>query len=91
MCELKVGTVFDLGNTEFRVGRAVDNELMLPLNNVSRFHFRLVPREQRFVYEDVESRGTPIYNDKPLGNENQRVVEDGDTFNAAGIMFRYRQ
>ncbi len=89
LCELIVGMVFDLGDTEFRVGRAGDNELMLPLENVSRFHFRLLPRDQRFVYEDVGSRGTPIYNGKPLGNGISRVIEDGDTFNAAGIIFRY--
>ena len=87
--EPAVGTVFELTGSDVRVGRADENDLVLPVGNVSRLHFRLVAEARRYVYEDVASRRIPMYNGKPFSG-GKRIVEDGDTFNAAGILFRYR-
>lgn len=94
-CELKAGTVFDLCDAELRVGRHPANDLQLPLSNVSRFHFRLVPRGGRYVYEHVAKGQIPTYNGQPLFDDDEhpfagtRLLADGDTFNAAGVTFRY--
>jgi hypothetical protein len=89
--DLKPGTIFDLGGMEVRVGRGFENDLVIPLSNVSRFHFRLYREGDFYVYEDIGSRQTPIYNDTLIPSRESRVVTDNDTFNAAGVMFRYRK
>ena len=86
--EPAVGTVFDLADNEVRVGRRPSNDLVLPVSNVSSFHFRLIVENDRYVYEDVGSHQIPIYNEEPLPG-GRRIIEDGDTFNAAGIFFRF--
>lgn len=88
--EPRAGTVFELPATELRVGRRLENDLVLPCHNVSSFHLRLFPEGDHYVYEDIGSRQIPLYNGKPmLSDSHHRVMKDGDTFNAAGVVFRY--
>ena len=42
------------------------------------------------VYEDLGSRQIPIYNGERIAFGSSRLMEDGDTFSAAGVLFRYR-
>ncbi|MDB5352278.1 MAG: Inner rane component of cytoplasmic domain [Planctomycetota bacterium] len=88
--DLKPGECFELKGDEVRVGRHLNSELKLPLPNVSKCHFRLVLREGRYAYEDIGSRQIPIYNgERLMVHGTTRLMEDGDTFNAAGVLFRY--
>lgn len=87
--DLKVGTVIEIPDHGLRIGRATDNDLVLPSVSISRFHFRLVREGDHYVYEDIGSRQVPIYNGRAIGLRGRRAVNDGDTFNAAGIFFRY--
>jgi CheY-like chemotaxis protein len=66
-----VGTILDLTENEVRVGRSPSNDLVLPLSNVSHFHF---VENDRYVYEDVGSRQIPIYNERQFLGALSRIA-----------------
>jgi pSer/pThr/pTyr-binding forkhead associated (FHA) protein len=89
--EPRAGTVFELPTTELRVGRRQENDLVLPCASVSGFHLRLFPEGDHYFYEDVGSRRPPIFNGESILSRSRMAMKDGDTFNAAGVFFRYME
>ncbi len=85
-----VGNTFQLTEKEIRVGRHPANDLVLDVASVSRCQFRLFLEDGHYVFQETLSRQRLIYNGEAFPAGERRVCQDGDTFTAAGIVFRYR-
>jgi hypothetical protein len=63
---------FPLVNDLIRVGRSPHNEIMIPVNGVSRFHAHIRRRDDTLYLEDLGStngttlNGTPVESERPL-------------------------
>lgn len=68
---------FDKNCTEVRIGRADDNEVVLPLGNVSQHHSLIKVASGQFVIEDLGStNGTYVNRIKVAGAKALRPQED---------------
>lgn len=70
-------TVVPLIRDEITIGRKEGNTIRLTDRNVSRFHARVIRKEESFVIEDLGSMGGTHVNAKVLRSEAQ-VITPGD-------------
>ncbi|MCI0572412.1 MAG: FHA domain-containing protein [Myxococcaceae bacterium] len=68
-------------------GRAPDCNVVLPSQDVSRYHTRLVTHEGRTVAEDLGSTNGTRVNDELLAEP--RELRDGDMLEVVGFVFRF--
>ena len=72
---LKKGTVITI-REEVTFGRNGDNSLVLEDPYVSAYHFKIFPKDDRFVIEDLESTNGTLLNDERLTMKTYLRKED---------------
>ncbi|MDF1500670.1 MAG: DUF3662 domain-containing protein [Anaerolineales bacterium] len=77
---------FELKQPVVRIGRRLDNDLVLDDPHVSREHFRLVARNRRYLLEDLGSTSGTRVNGKKI---REHFLQPGDVINVASIDLIY--
>jgi hypothetical protein len=77
---------FELKQPLVRIGRRLDNDLVLDDPHVSREHFRLIARNHRYLLEDVGSTAGTSVNGKQV---REHFLRPGDVINVASIDLIY--
>ena len=72
---LKNGTIITI-REEVTFGRNEDNSLVLEDPYVSSYHFKIFPKDDRFVIEDLESTNGTLLNDERLTMKTYLRKED---------------
>ena len=73
--KVKKGTIISIRN-EVTFGRKKDNTLVLEDPYLSSYHFKIFPKDQRFVIEDLESTNGTLLNDEKLTMKTYLRKED---------------
>ncbi len=73
--KLKKGTIISVMN-EVTFGRKEDNTLVLEDPYISSYHFKIFPKDDRFVIEDLESTNGTLLNDEKLTMKTYLRKED---------------
>jgi hypothetical protein len=78
------------GNGPWTVGRAEDNDVVIPDPNISRRHARLERHDNGFAVEDLGSTNGTLLDGAPIGRER---IDDGDeiTFGHTPTTFNVRR
>ncbi len=80
--------IFDLTQDTIRIGRALNNDLILEERSVSRYHAQLRRRYGRYILQDLgSSRGTSV-NGFPV---QEMVLRPGDVISLAGVDLIYAE
>ena len=79
---------FDLTQPVVRIGRALDNDLILEDPRVSRYHAQLSCRYRRYILQDMGSRGGTTVNGFPV---QEIVLRPGDVISLSGIDLIYAE
>jgi pSer/pThr/pTyr-binding forkhead associated (FHA) protein len=79
---------FDLQQSLTRIGRALDNDLILEDNRVSRYHAQLRYRYHRYILQDLGSRGGTSVNGFPV---QEIVLRPGDLISLSGFELLYAE
>jgi len=79
---------FDLTQPAVRIGRALDNDLILEDPRVSRYHAQLRCRYRRYILQDMGSRGGITVNGFPV---QEIVLRPGDVISLAGVDLIYAE
>ncbi len=77
---------FELKQPMIKIGRRLDNDLVLDDPHVSRQHFRLVARNHRYLLEDVGSTAGTRVNGKEV---REHFLQPGDVISVASIDLIY--
>ncbi len=77
---------FELTLPTVRIGRALDNDLILEDTRVSRYHAQLRCRYRRYILQDLGSRGGTMVNGFPI---QEIVLRPGDVISLSGIDLIY--
>jgi len=78
----------DLNQPIIRIGRALDNDIILDDRRVSRYHAQLRQRYGRFLLHDLGSTGGTTVNGFPV---QEIVLHAGDTISLSGIDIIYAE
>ena len=79
---------FELKQPVIRIGRRLDNDLVLDDPHVSREHFRLIARNHRYLLEDVGSTAGTRVNGKEI---SEFFLRPGDVISIADIDLIYAE
>ena len=82
------GRTFDLTQPTIRLGRALDNDLILEDLRVSRYHAQLRHRYGRYILQDLGSSGGTSVNGFPV---QEIVLRPGDVISLSGIDLIYAE
>jgi hypothetical protein len=83
---LRLGEHFlPLGEPVIRLGRALDNDLILDDRRVSRRHAQLRWREGTYRLSDMGSSGGTIINGRPLRKNEEAPLAANDVISLAGV------
>jgi len=78
-----------LNREEFRFGREMGNELVLPDQGISRRHCRLLCRLEGCWIEDLRSQNGTFLNDERLAPNEPRQLIEGDTIRIGEYLLVY--
>lgn len=78
--------VFDLEKPMVRIGRALDNDLIIENPGVSRHHTQLRLRHGRFLLQDLDSSSGTTVNGYPV---HETLLQSGDLIELAGVKILY--
>ncbi len=78
--------VFDLQKPLIRIGRALDNDLIIENAGVSRHHAQLRLRYGRFMLQDLDSSAGTTVNGQPV---HETLLQSGDLIALAGVKLLY--
>jgi hypothetical protein len=80
--------IFDLTHPTIRIGRALDNDLILEDKRVSRHHAQLRRRHGRYILQDLGSSGGLKVNGFPV---RECVLRRGDVISLADVTVIYAE
>jgi pSer/pThr/pTyr-binding forkhead associated (FHA) protein len=80
--------VIPLNRTLIKIGRQLDNHIILEDPRVSRSHAQIKLVNDRFVIFDMNSTGGTFVNGQPI---SQSVLYPGDVVSLAGVVFIFSQ
>jgi hypothetical protein len=78
----------DLKKSIIRIGRALDNDIILEDRRVSRYHAQLRHRYGRYLLHDLGSTGGTTVNGYPI---QEIVLHPGDTISLSGVDIIYAE
>ncbi len=81
-----MGKRYTLGKTASVLGRDMDCEICVTDTSVSRKHARIVPGEEGYSAEDLQSTNGTYINDHPVENA---LLRDGDYLRIGSSIFRF--
>lgn len=85
---IKGDRTIDLKATVVRIGRALDNDIILEDRQVSRHHVQLRQRYGRYILQDLGSSGGTTVNGFPV---QEIVLRPGDMISLSGIDLIYAE
>lgn len=91
LCEVTdagLGRAYLLPNRPLNVGRATNNDIVLPYQGISRSHARLSPIEHSFLLTDLESHNGTLINGHRVV---EAVLRPGDIVQFGRLRFIFRQ
>ncbi len=80
------GSVVLLREPRLRIGRAEDNDLVLPDPRVSRFHAEIVKGPEGHVLRDLGSTNGTLVGGRRI---RERLLEEGDVITIGGVKMRF--
>jgi class 3 adenylate cyclase len=84
-----LGQEYYLGESPVSIGRAADNDIVLPSLAVSRYHVKISWTGSQYMLEDLNSRNGTWINAKRVSGETH--LADGDSITFGELKFSFRQ
>ena len=76
-----IGQRWTLANDEMLIGRGTDADIVLPERQVSRYHLKILYRDDRFFLEDLDSKNGTFLNGQQV--KGTVPIQDGDEIQIA--------
>ncbi len=81
------GSVIDIDRWEISIGKSKSNDVVLPVESVSRFHAVISKRQKEWVITDTFSKTGVSVNGRQI--ENKSVIEDGDVIQIGTVRLKF--
>lgn len=81
------GSVIDIDRWETSIGKSKSNDIVLPQEDISRFHAVIAKKQKEWVITDTFSKTGVLVNDEKV--EGQTVIEDGDVITIGTIPLKF--
>jgi pSer/pThr/pTyr-binding forkhead associated (FHA) protein len=88
---LRPGQVLELKDPEARIGRRLDNDLVLESPAVSKYHARILKVGAGFAVEDLGSTNGVLVNGHRIGAQSRHQLCHGDTIVVSDHLLLFRQ
>lgn len=80
-------SVIDIDRWETSIGKSKSNDIVLPQEDISRFHAVIAKKQKEWVITDTFSKTGVLVNDERV--EGQAVIEDGDIITIGTIPLKF--
>ena len=80
-------SVIDIDRWETSIGKSKSNDIVLPQEDISRFHAVIAKKQKEWVIPDTFSKTGVLVNDERV--EGQAVIEDGDIITIGTIPLKF--
>ena len=80
-------SVIDIDRWETSIGKSKSNDIVLPQEDISRFHAVIAKKQKEWVITDTFSKTGVLGNDERV--EGQAVIEDGDIITIGTIPLKF--
>lgn len=81
------GSVIDIDRWETSIGKSKSNDVVLPQEEISRFHAVIAKKQKEWVITDTFSKTGVLVNDEKV--DGQTVIEDGDIITIGTIPLKF--
>ncbi len=81
------GSVIDIDRWETSIGKSKSNDVVLPQEDISRFHAVIAKKQKEWVITDTFSKTGVLVNDEKI--DGQAVIEDGDIITIGTIPLKF--
>ncbi len=81
------GSVIDIDRWETSIGKSKSNDIVLPQEDISRFHAVIAKKQKEWVITDTFSKTGVLVNDEQI--EGQATIEDGDIITIGTIPLKF--
>lgn len=81
------GSVIDIDRWETSIGKSKSNDIVLPQEDISRFHAVIAKKQKEWVITDTFSKTGVLVNDEKV--EGQTVIEDGDVITIGTVPLKF--
>ncbi len=81
------GSVIDIDRWETSIGKSKSNDIVLPLEDISRFHAVIAKKQKEWVITDTFSKTGVLVNDEKV--DGQTVIEDGDVITIGTVPLKF--
>lgn len=80
-------SVIDIDRWETSIGKSKSNDIVLPQEDISRFHAVIAKKQKEWIITDTFSKTGVLVNDEKV--EGQAVIEDGDIITIGTIPLKF--
>lgn len=80
-------SVIDIDRWETSIGKSKSNDIVLPQEDISRFHAVIAKKQKEWVITDTFSKTGVLVNDERV--DGQAVIEDGDIITIGTIPLKF--
>lgn len=80
-------SVIDIDRWETSIGKSKSNDIVLPQDDISRFHAVIAKKQKEWIITDTFSKTGVLVNDERV--EGQAVIEDGDIITIGTIPLKF--
>lgn len=80
-------SVIDIDRWETSIGKSKSNDIVLPQEDISRFHAVIAKKQKEWIITDTFSKTGVLVNDERV--EGQAVIEDGDIITIGTIPLKF--
>lgn len=81
------GSVIDIDRWETSIGKSKSNDIVLPQEDISRFHAVIAKKQKEWVITDTFSKTGVFVNDEQI--DGQATIEDGDIITIGTIPLKF--
>ncbi len=81
------GSVIDIDRWETSIGKSKSNDIVLPQEDISRFHAVIAKKQKEWVITDTFSKTGVLVNDEKV--DGQTVIEDGDVITIGTVPLKF--
>lgn len=87
LIECKDGSIIDIDRWETSIGRSKSNDIVLPLDDVSRYHAVIAKKQKEWVITDTFSKTGVFVNDERV--EGSQTIENGDIITIGSTSLKF--
>lgn len=81
------GSVIDIDRWETSIGKSKSNDIVLPQEDISRFHAVIAKKQKEWVITDTFSKTGVLVNDEKV--DGQTIIEDGDVITIGTVPLKF--